>query len=79
MGSAITTGWEDTDRRRCQLIRKDVKGGGLDDAEAAELITLEALADARIALMDLLYPAQPDDIQLTMERLKNEGKWEDEQ
>jgi len=71
---AITADWTSTNRRRCQLIRKDVKGN-LTDKETAELDRLEYLADARIALMDLQHPEEPDEIDRTMERLKWEGKW----
>lgn len=71
---AITADWEQTNKERCKLIRKDVKGK-LDDVEKAELKRLEHLADARIAYMDLLHPSQPDEIQRTVERLKREGKW----
>jgi N-6 DNA Methylase len=71
---AITADWTQTNRRRCQLIRKDVKGQ-LTDKETAELERLEYLADARIALMDLQHPTEPDEIQRAVERLKREGKW----
>jgi hypothetical protein len=73
---AITADWTKTNRRRCHLIRKDVKSH-LTESERAELHRLESLADARIALMDLQHPTGPDEIQLTMERLKKEGKWQE--
>ena len=63
-----------TNKRRCDLIRKDVKGK-LTEVEKEELKRLEHLADARIAYMDLLHPPQPDEIERTVERLKREGKW----
>ncbi len=71
---AITADWTPTNRRRCLLIRKDVKSQ-LTVKETAELERLEFLADARIALMDLQYPEEADEIERTMERLKREGKW----
>lgn len=71
---AITADWEQTNKRRCDLIRKDVKGK-LATAEKEELDRLERLADARIAYLDLLHPAQPDEVERTVERLKREGKW----
>lgn len=71
---AITADWTQTNRRRCHLIRKDVKSK-LSEKEKTELMGLEALADARIALMDLQHPEGPNEIQLTVERLKREGKW----
>lgn len=73
---AITADWTQTNRRRCHLIRKDVKSH-LNEKEKAELQHLESLADARIALMDLLHPTGPDEITLTVERLKREGKWQE--
>ena len=71
---AITADWEKTNRRRCDLIRKDVKGK-LTDKENQELQRLEHLADARIAYMELLHPEPADEVQKTVERLKREGKW----
>jgi hypothetical protein len=71
---AITADWTKTNRRRCFLIRKDVKDR-LTDQEKAELGQLEVLADARIDLMDLLHPMAPSEIERTMERLKRGGKW----
>lgn len=73
---AITADWTQTNRRRCHLIRKDVKSH-LNEKEKVELQRLESLADARIALMDLLHPTGPDEITLTVERLKREGKWQE--
>jgi N-6 DNA Methylase len=73
---AITADWTQTNRRRCHLIRKDVKSH-LNEKEKAELQRLETLADARIALMDLLHPTGPDEIAPTVERLKREGKWQE--
>ncbi len=73
---AITADWTQTNRRRCHLIRKDVKSH-LNEKEKVELQRLETLADARIALMDLLHPTGPDEITLTVERLKREGKWQE--
>lgn len=73
---AITADWTQTNRRRCHLIRKDVKSH-LSEKEKVELQRLELLADARIALMDLLHPTGPDEITLTVERLKREGKWQE--
>jgi hypothetical protein len=73
---AITADWTQTNRRRCHLIRKDVKSH-LNEKEKAELQRLESLADARIALMDLEHPTGPDEITLTVERLKREGKWQE--
>ena len=49
----------------------------LNEKEKAELQRLESLADARIALMDLQHPTGPDEITLTVERLKREGKWQE--
>jgi type I restriction-modification system DNA methylase subunit len=66
---AITADWTHTNHRRCQLIR--------NEKETAELQRLESLADARIALMDILHPTAPDEITLTVERLKLEGKWQE--
>ena len=73
---AITADWSKTNRRRCHLIRKDVKAG-LSEKEGAELEKLEHLADARVALTDLLHPTGPDEIDLTMQRLKREGRWQE--
>lgn len=73
---AITADWTVTNRRRVRLIKKDVKEG-LSQKEAEELLQLEKLADARIELIDLQQPAQPDEIQRAMERLKREGKWQE--
>ena len=73
---AITADWTQTNRRRCHLIRKDVKSH-LNEKEKEELQRLETLADARIALMDLQHPMGPDEITLTVERLKREGKWQE--
>lgn len=71
---AITADWTQTNRRRCQLIRKDVKSH-LSEKEKAELQQLEFLADARIGLMDLQHPSGPDELALLEERLKRDGKW----
>lgn len=73
---AITADWTNTNRRRCHLIRKDVKSH-LSEKEKAELQRLESLADARIALMDIQHPSEPDEIERTVERLKREGKWQE--
>jgi hypothetical protein len=73
---AITADWTHSNRRRCHLIRKDVKSH-LNEKEKAELQHLESLADTRIALMDLQHPTGPDEITLTVERLKREGKWQE--
>ena len=72
----ITVDWTQTNRRRCHLIRKDVKSH-LSEQEKEELKRLESLADARIALMDILHPSEPDEIEKTVERLKREGKWQE--
>jgi len=74
---AITADWDDTNERRCILIRKDVRGG-LKEAESDELAELERLADARIALTNLLYPTPPSELDLIRERLILEGKWDEE-
>lgn len=66
--------WPAQNRRRCYLIRKDVKKGLCDD-EKAELEALECIADERCRKMDLKHPEKPDEIQLTVERLKREGLW----
>ena len=71
---AITADWAKTNRRRCNLIRKDVEKG-LSEKEHKELEWLESLADARIAYMDILEPPVPDEIERTVERLKRDGKW----
>jgi len=71
---AITADWTQTNRRRCTLIRKDVKSH-LSEQEKTELKRLESLADARLALMDIQHPSEPDEIEKTVERLKREGKW----
>lgn len=73
---AITADWEQTNRRRCHLIRKDVKSH-LNEKEQVELQSLEILADARVALMDLQYPTGKDELTLLEERLKREGKWKE--
>jgi hypothetical protein len=73
---AITADWTQTNRQRCKLIRKDVKSH-LSEKQKAELLRLEFLADARIALMDLLYPTERDEVERTVERLKREGKWQE--
>lgn len=73
---AITADWSQTNRRRCTLIRKDVKSQ-LSEQEKAELKRLESLADARLALMDIQHPSEPDEIEKTVERLKREGKWQE--
>lgn len=73
---AITADWTQTNRRRCHLIRKDVKSH-LSEKEKAELQRLEFLADARIALMDIQHPSEPDELALMVERLKREGKWQE--
>ncbi|MEZ5386745.1 MAG: N-6 DNA methylase [Prosthecobacter sp.] len=73
---AITADWTQTNRRRCHLIRKDVKSH-LSEKEKSELQRLESLADARIALMDIQHPSEPDEIERTVERLKREGKWQE--
>ena len=71
---AITADWTPTNKRRVDLIRRDVKGR-LTDAEKEELAQLEHLTDARIALTDLLSPAPEDEIAKTVTRLKREGRW----
>lgn len=73
---AITADWTQTNRRRCHLIRKDVKSH-LSEKEKKELERLESLADARLALMDIQHPSEPDEIEKTVERLKREGKWQE--
>jgi len=73
---AITADWNSTNQRRVRLIKKDVKEG-LSPEETTELQRLETLADARIELIDLQQPSQPDEIQRTVERLKREGKWQE--
>jgi len=71
---AITADWEKTNRHRSRLIRKDVKSK-LSSKETSELAELERLADARIELMDLQNPTGPSEIDKTVERLKLEGRW----
>ena len=73
---AITADWTQTNCRRCTLIRKDVKSH-LSEQEKTELKRLESLADARLALMDIQHPSEPDEIEKTVERLKREGKWQE--
>lgn len=71
---AITADWEHTNRRRAQLIKKDVKSS-LSDKERQELAGMEDFADARLELMDIYDPPKPDEIDKVVMKLKREGKW----
>lgn len=66
---AITDDWGKTNRRRGQLIRRDV-AEQISEAEEVELLWLERLADARIELLELKHPSQPDELELIVKRLK---------
>lgn len=72
---AITADWAQTNRQRCQLIQKDVKGR-LHEKEREELARLERLADARIAWVELQQPTVSNEVERTVERLKREGRWD---
>ena len=68
---AITVSWPSTNRRRADLIRKDVRKT-ITPTEMEELAKLESLADLQIALESILYPRQPDEIELAVEHLQRE-------
>lgn len=68
---AITVSWPSTNRRRADLIRKDVRKT-ITPTELEELAKLESLADLQIALESILYPRQPDEIELAVEQLQRE-------
>lgn len=57
LGEAIAqlgskSGWPARNQRRCDLIRKEIHGGGLTAEETAELEGLNAEADCRLAPLD---------------------------
>ncbi len=68
---AITMDWEKTNRRRGKLLDLEDEGR-LTPAEAEELANLQRLADA---LLGLIEPWKPDEVDRAVERAKQRGVW----
>lgn len=68
----INYDWDETNQRRGDLIKKNIYGKGLDEAEASELEHLQHLTDLMVRLKDPHPPSRVDDL---IEELKAEGKW----
>lgn len=63
---AAMAAWDATNRRRCELIDKEI-GGSLSDAQATELAVLQTLADRQI---DLLAPFPLTELDRVAKRLR---------
>jgi hypothetical protein len=70
---AITVDWEKTNRRRAKLMDLEDKGR-LTPAQAEELANLQRLADALIGLIE---PWKPDEVDRAVERAKQRGVWKE--
>jgi len=70
---AITVDWEKTNRRRGKLMDLEDEGS-LTPAQAEELANLQRLADA---LLGLIEPWKPDEVDLAVERAKQRGVWKE--
>lgn len=70
---AITVDWEKTNRRRGKLMDLEDEGS-LTPAQAEELANLQRLADA---LLGLIEPWKPDEVDLAVERAKHRGVWKE--
>jgi hypothetical protein len=68
---AITADWEKTNRRRGKLMDLE-DAGRLTPAQAEELANLQRLADA---LLGLMAPWKPDEVDRAVERAKQRGVW----
>jgi N-6 DNA Methylase len=70
---AITVDWKKNNRRRGKLI--DLEGEGrLTPAQVEELANLQRLADALVGLMQ---PWKPDEVDRAVERAKQRGVWQE--
>jgi hypothetical protein len=69
---AITADWERTNKRRCDLIDKDLSEEGLKAEEREELNHLQRLADLLVRLND---PYPLEELAGVIKKLKAEGKW----
>ncbi len=70
---AITVDWEKTNRRRSKLMDSEDEGR-LTRAQAEELTNLQRLADA---LVGLIEPWKPDEVDRAVERAKQRRVWKD--
>ena len=68
----INYDWDETNRRRGELIQKNIYGKGLDKAESPELDHLQHLTDLMVRLKD---PAPISGVDDLIAELKAEGKW----
>jgi hypothetical protein len=70
---AITVDWEKTNRRRAKLMDLENESR-LTPAQAEELANLQRLADALIGLME---PWKPNEVDRAVERAKQRGVWKE--
>jgi hypothetical protein len=70
---AITVDWEKTNRRRAKLMDLEDEGR-LTPAQTEELANLQRLADALIGLME---PWKPNEVDHAVERAKQRGVWKE--
>lgn len=70
---AITVDWEKTNRRRGKLMDLEDEGR-ITLAQAEELANLQRLADALVGLME---PWKPDEVDRAVERAKQRGVWKE--
>ncbi len=70
---AITVDWEKTNRRRGKLMDLEDEGR-LTPAQAEELANLQRLADA---LLGLIEPWKPDEVDRAVERANQRGVWKE--
>jgi len=70
---AITVDWEKTNRRRGKLMDLEDEGR-LTPAQVEELANLQRLADA---LLGLMQPWKPDEVDRAVERAKQRGVWKE--
>ncbi|MPN00805.1 hypothetical protein SDC9_148003 [bioreactor metagenome] len=70
---AITVDWEKNNRRRAKLMDLEDEGR-LTPAQAEELANLQRLADALVGLME---PWKPDEVDRAVERAKQRGVWKE--
>ena len=70
---AITIDWAKTNRRRGKLMDLEDEGQ-LTPAQTEELAELQRLADALVGLME---PWKPDEVDRAVERAKQRGVWKE--
>jgi hypothetical protein len=69
---AIQYDWDTTNKRRCDLIEKELSRGGLTAEEGEELDHLQYLADLLVRLKE---PYPLEELGSLVSELKTKGKW----